>query len=542
MFENFSFPNKSNENWHKIFQGGIKMATKKTPVKTAKTTKSAVKTTAPQKAVPAKKPVKAAPKAVSVKKSVKKTAAFLHEDFLLSTDTARELFHSYAKDMPIIDYHCHLPPQEVAENQNFKNLAGIWLNGDHYKWRVMRAMGFEERLITGDAPDEEKFQAWARAVPGTIGNPLYPWTHLELKRYFGINDVLKPETADAIWKKANSLLARPDYKPRAIMEKFKVKLVCTTDDPADDLRWHKQVAADPGMKTRMLPAFRPDKAANIADAASYNAYLETLGRAAGLEIRTYRDLIEALDKRHAWFHENGSRLTDHAVLVPSANFAADSELEAIFAKIRSGQNPGVEEAGSIRTGVLLEVARMNARRNWTMQLHIGALRSVNTARARALGPDVGNDAVNDACFATPLARFFDCLAGTNEVPRTILYSVNQNDNEVLAALIGCFQEAGVSGKMQLGSAWWYNDQRDGMELQMRTLGNFGVLPIFVGMLTDSRSFMSYPRHEYFRRILCNLIAGWVETGEVAKDMKNLGKIVQDISYNNAKNYFAMSGE
>jgi glucuronate isomerase len=467
-------------------------------------------------------------------------ADFLNEDFLLSSETARELFHSYAKEAPIFDYHCHHPPQEFAENKSFKNLAEIWLKGDHYKWRVMRAAGIDERCITGGASDEEKFQAWARTVPKTIGNPIFPWTHLELKRYFGIGGtMLSPATAGAIWKKATDLLAKPDFKPRAIMEKFKVKLVCTTDDPADDLAWHKQVAADSSIKTKMLPAYRPDKAMAADNAASYNAYLDTLGRAAGMEIRTYRDLIDALDKRHAYFHENGSRLTDHALLVPFAEFAADSQLEAAFAKIRAGQNPSPDEANAIRTGVLREIARMNSKRGWTMQLHIAALRDNNSRMFKTLGPNTGYDAIYDAPIVAALSKFFDHLESSRELPRTVLYSLNENDNAALAALAGCFQDGSVPGKIQLGSAWWFNDQRDGMEAQIKTLANIGVLSYFVGMLTDSRSYMSYPRHEYFRRILCNIIGGWVEDGEAPKDMKLLGGMVEDICYNNAKNYFAM---
>ncbi|MDR1932526.1 MAG: glucuronate isomerase [Spirochaetales bacterium] len=467
-------------------------------------------------------------------------ADFLNEDFLLSSKTAKDLFHSHAKNMPIFDYHCHLPPQEVAENKNFKNLTDIWLKGDHYKWRLMRAAGVDEKFITGGASDEEKFQAWARTVPKTIGNPIFPWTHLELKRYFGISGLtLSPQTADEIWKKANALLGRPDFTPRAIMEKFRVKLVCTTDDPADDLGWHKQVAADSSMKTKMLPAYRPDKAMAVDNAASYAAYLDTLGRAAGIEIKTYRDLIDALDKRHAYFHENGSRLTDHALLVPLAGFAPDSQLQAAFAKVRAGQDPGPEEADAIRTGVLLEIARMNAKRGWTMQLHIAAMRDNNSRMFKSLGPNTGYDAIHDAPIAASLSKFFDCLEASRQLPRTVLYSLNENDNAALAALAGCFQDGSVPGKIQLGSAWWFNDQRDGMEAQIRTLANIGVLAYFVGMLTDSRSYMSYPRHEYFRRILCNVIGGWVEDGEAPGDMKLLGGMVEDICYNNAKNYFAM---
>ncbi len=468
---------------------------------------------------------------------------FLGDDFLLATDTARELFHSFAEPMPIFDYHCHLSPREVAENKIFANLTDIWLKGDHYKWRAMRAAGMDEKYITGGASDEEKFLAWARTVPKTAGNPLFPWTHLELKRYFGIDGiVLSPDTAAGVWRTANDKLAGPGFTPRAIMEKFRVKVVCTTDDPADDLAWHKKVAADPAMKTRMLPAFRPDKAMEADDAAAYNAYHETLGAAAGVPIKTFADLIEALDKRHRYFHDNGGRLTDHALVTPAAEFVSGRDLEAVFAKVRNGQNPTRLEADAIRTGVLLEVARMNSRRNWTMQLHLGALRNVNSRMFASLGANTGYDSMGDGKVAAGLAKFFDTLEAKKELPRTILYSINPNDNEVLITMAGNFQDGSTPGKMQLGSGWWYNDQKDGMEQQMRTLANMGLLSVFVGMLTDSRSFMSYPRHEYFRRVLCGILAGWVEAGEVPRDPKLLGGMVEDICYNNAKNYFGMSAE
>jgi glucuronate isomerase len=462
---------------------------------------------------------------------------FMTEDFLLKTETARELYHSHAKEMPIFDYHCHLPPAQVAENKNFKNLTDIWLRGDHYKWRALRANGVDEKFITGAASDEEKFYAWAETVPKTIGNPLYHWTHLELKRCFGFTGIFKPETAKDLWDSANFLLGGKDFTPRAIMEKFKVKVVCTTDDPADDLAHHKQTAADKTMKTKMLPAFRPDKAMNSDVPEIYNAYLETLGKAAGREIKTYRDLLEALENRHLYFHQNGCRLTDHALLVPVAEMRTDRELETIFAKVRGGKSPAKQEADAVRTGVLLEVGRMNAKRGWSMQLHIGALRSVNSKMFKLLGPDTGFDSVNDGLIAGPLAQFFDTLEAEGRLPRTILYSLNENDNEVLATMIGNFQGGGIPGKMQLGSGWWYNDQKDGMEAQMKLLANTGLLSRFVGMLTDSRSFMSYPRHEYFRRILCNILGDWVEGGEAPKDMDLLGGMVRDICYNNAARYF-----
>jgi glucuronate isomerase len=401
----------------------------------------------------------------------------------------------------------------------------------------MRANGADEKFVTGGASDEEKYYAWADTVPKTIGNPLFHWTHLELKRYFGFTGIFKTNTAKGLWESANELLAGRDFTPRAIMEKFRVKVVCTTDDPADDLAYHKQTAADKTVKTKMLPAFRPDKAMNADDPEVYNPYLETLGEASGIDIKTYRDLIDALEKRHAYFHENGCRLTDHALLVPVAEECTGNELETIFAKVRSGTVPTKQEADAVRTGVLLEVGRMNAKRGWSMQLHIGALRNVNSKMFKVLGPDTGFDTVSDSSIARPLARFLDTLATADQLPRTVLYSLNQNDNEVLATMIGNFQGGGIPGKMQLGSGWWYNDQKDGMEAQINILANTGLLSRFVGMLTDSRSFMSYPRHEYFRRILCNIIGDWVEGGEAPKDLKLLGGMVEDICYNNAAAYF-----
>ncbi len=465
---------------------------------------------------------------------------FLDENFLLGSDTARELYHSFAKPMPIFDYHCHLPPREVAENKNFLNLTDIWLKGDHYKWRAMRAAGVDEKLITGDASDEEKFLAWARTVPKTLGNPLFSWTHLELKRYFGIEGmVLSPDTAREVWDRANGQLSGPGFRPRAIMEKFRVKLVCTTDDPADDLAWHRMVAADPSMTTRMLPAYRPDQAMDPENAARYNAYLETLGTAAGLSIRTFADLVEALDKRHRFFHENGCRLTDHALVVLPTESLSAGDLEAAFRKVRDGKNPSPAEADGIRFAVLQAVARMNARRGWTMQLHLGAVRNINSRMFAALGANTGYDAMGDGPVATGLVKLLDSLEKTGELPRTILYSLNPRDNEVLLTIAGSFQ-GDIPGKMQLGSGWWYNDQKDGMEEQMRTLANMGLLSVFVGMLTDSRSFMSYPRHEYFRRVLCGILGGWVDAGEAPRDLRLLGGMVEDICYNNAKNYFHMS--
>jgi glucuronate isomerase len=464
---------------------------------------------------------------------------FLDDNFLLESKTAEELFHDFAKDMPIFDFHCHLPPKEVAENRNFASLTDVWLRGDHYKWRAMRACGVDEHSITGDASDEEKFMAWAATVPATIGNPLYQWTHLELKRYFGVDALLDPKSAQEIWKKCNKLVASPELRPRAIMEKFKVKVICTTDDPVDSLEYHRLVAADKTMKTKMLPAFRPDMAMAVENLENYADYLQRLEEASGQLIRRYGDLVAALDRRHQYFHENGCRLTDHAVYVPTAEDATESELDGILLKARRKQALSQIEIDKLRTALLAEIGRMNARRGWTMQLHIGALRDQNARMKRRLGANTGFDHMGDLPIAAPLSRFMDVLESEGLMPRTILYVMNPRDNDTIASLINTYQGGGIPGKIQFGSGWWYNDQKDGMERQMTALANMGLLARFVGMLTDSRSFLSYPRHEYFRRVLCNMIGKWVDNGEAPRDMQLLGDMVKDICFDNAKNYFGI---
>ncbi len=490
---------------------------------------------------------------------------FIDDNFMLQNETARELYHSYAKEMPIFDFHCHLSPKEIAENSHYRSLTEVWLGGDHYKWRAMRSDGVEERRVTGDADDWEKFAAWASTIQHAVGNPLYHWTHLELLRYFGIDELLTPETAPQIYKEANTQLQQNNFRVRPLLKRMNVKAVCTTDDPADTLEHHQAIrqlngsestsknadnaasnsGVNPGnpsggFDTVVAPTFRPDKALEIDDPHIYHQYIEKLGKAANLEIKSYRDLIEALDSRHAFFHSMGGRLSDHAVVLPFAEESSETDLARIFEKVRSGQVADRYERLQFKTAVLHEIGRMNYRRGWTMQLHIGAQRNNNSRMFKALGPDTGFDSMADGRVAAPLARFLDMLDSEQHLPKTILYVLNPRDNDLIASLIGAFQDGSVPGKIQFGSGWWFNDHKDGMERQMTALANMGILYRFVGMLTDSRSFLSFPRHEYFRRILCNLIGEWVERGEAPKDMSFLGEMVQRISYTNAEDYFGIT--
>ena len=451
---------------------------------------------------------------------------FIHQDFMLRTKMARRLYHEYAEDMPIIDYHCHLNPQMIAENHQFKNLTELLLGGDHYKWRVMRAYGIDEKYITGDADDYEKFKMWAETLPHCIGNPLYHWTHLELKRYFNIGETLTPDTAQEIWQKGNDLLGEEDFRARSLITRANVEVVCTTDDPADDLNHHQQLRQE-GFEIRVLPTFRPDKAVEIGK-NTFVTYVKEQS------ISSYEGLKSWLRGRIGFFHENGCRLSDHALeAVPYAQ----GDAKAVFDKAMAGQMPDPQEQEVFKTAMLQFCAKEYAARSWTMQLHIGALRNNNTPMFEKLGPDTGYDSVNDLSIAAPLARLLDSLETDDMLPKTILYTLNPKDNYVLGTMIGNFQKAPFKGKVQLGSGWWFNDQRDGMVAQLKAFANLGVLGTFVGMLTDSRSFVSYPRHEYFRRILCNLIGGWVEHGEYPEDYEALGDIIQGICYKNAKEYF-----
>ncbi len=452
--------------------------------------------------------------------------SFIHDDFMLGNETGRRLFHNYAEKMPIIDYHCHLDPKIIAEDHQFRNITELFLGGDHYKWRAMRSNGVDERYITGDAPNREKFQKWAETMPYLLGNPLYHWTHLELKRYFDIDEVLCPDTAEMIWNRCNALLAKEEFSARNLILRSNVKVICTTDDPADSLCYHQKLKAE-GFPVRVLPTFRPDKAVNV-DLETFVPYMRTLG------VSSYEALIATLQDRIGYFHQNGCCLSDHALdVIPYAT----GDPSKVFEKAMHGEAITKEEADCFKTAVISACAEKYEALGWTMQLHIGAMRNNNQKMYQALGADTGYDSINDLSIAKPLALFMDALERKDALPKTILYTLNPKDNYVLGTMLGNFQKAPTPGKIQFGSGWWFNDQRDGMESQMRALANLGLLSRFVGMLTDSRSFVSYPRHEYFRRILCNLIGSWVEKGEYPNDDAMLKTIVEGICYHNAERYF-----
>ena len=466
---------------------------------------------------------------------------FMDKDFLLSTDTAKELYHDIAAKMPILDYHCHISPQEIAENRKFDNITQVWLGGDHYKWRQMRSNGVEEKYITGDASDREKFQKWAETLEMAIGNPLYHWSHLELQRYFGYTGVLNSETAEEVWNLCNAKLQEDSMRVQNLILQSGVTLICTTDDPADDLKWHKILAEDENFPVQVLPAWRPDKAMNL-EKPDYVEYLEKLGKAAGMEIKTFADLKEALKKRMAFFDSMGCKASDHGLNYVAYAPASEEEMEAVFAKRMNGEAVSAEEEKKFKTAFMLFVAGEYSRLGWVMQLHYGCKRDNNTSMYNKLGPDTGYDCMNNYAPAAELADFLNAVNEAGSLPKTILYSLNPNDDEVIGTIIGCFQNSDTVGKIQQGSAWWFNDNKTGMMKQMTSLANLGLLGNFLGMLTDSRSFLSYPRHEYFRRILCELIGGWVENGEYPKDMKTLEKIIKGISYNNAVRYFGFQLE
>ncbi|WP_230392108.1 glucuronate isomerase [Pontibacter sp. FD36] len=462
---------------------------------------------------------------------------FLDENFLLQTETARRLYHEHAKDMPIIDYHCHLSPQDIANDRKFKNLTQIWLEGDHYKWRAMRTNGIPERFCTGDADDYAKFEKWAETVPYTMRNPLYHWTHMELKRPFGIETILKPETAREIYDACTDMLQTDEYSVRGILKKMNVEIICTTDDPIDTLEHHQKVKAD-NCGIQVLPAFRADKVLAIDDEAVFLPYLQKLAEAAGIAIDNYQGLLDALQQRHDFFHENGCRLSDHGLETIYAEAYTEQEVTTIFQKALQKQSLTKEEVLKFKSAMLMQLALMDHAKNWTQQFHLGALRNNNTRMMRELGPDTGFDSIGDFDVARPLAKFMDKLDNSNQLAKTILYNLNPSQNELYATMIGNFNDGSTPGKIQYGSAWWFLDQKDGMERQLNALSNMGLLSRFVGMLTDSRSFLSYPRHEYFRRILCNMIGNDVENGELpASEMAWLGQMVEDICYNNAKSYF-----
>ncbi|HKJ43794.1 MAG TPA: glucuronate isomerase [Sunxiuqinia sp.] len=461
---------------------------------------------------------------------------FMDENFLLQTETAQKLYHEHAANMPIFDYHCHIPPQQIAEDKKFKNLTEIWLAGDHYKWRAMRTNGVDERFCTGDASDWEKFEKWAETVPHTLRNPLYHWTHLELKKFFSIDKLLSPETAREIWDECNAKLNTDEYSCRNIIRKANVNTICTTDDPIDSLEYHKAIKED-GFEVAVLPAWRPDKAMMVEDIILFNDYVDQLADVANVEIDSFDAYIAAIEKRHQFFHENGCRLSDHGLETAYAEDYTEKEINNIFDKIRSGIELNEEEILKFKSCMLYEFGIMDHAKGWTQQYHFGAIRNNSTRLFSKLGPDTGFDSIGDFQIAQPLSKFLDRLDQQNKLSQTILYNLNPSDNEIYATMLGNFQDGSVPGKMQYGSGWWFLDQKDGMEKQMNALSNLGLLSRFVGMLTDSRSYLSYSRHEYFRRTLCNLLGNDVENGEIPYDMELLGSMVENICFNNAKNYF-----
>ncbi|MEZ4960552.1 MAG: glucuronate isomerase [Saprospiraceae bacterium] len=464
-----------------------------------------------------------------------RTATFLGENFLLESDFAAELYHEYAKNLPIIDYHNHLPPEQIANDHQFENITQIWLQGDHYKWRAMRANGVDEHFITGKASDWEKFEKWTETVPATLRNPLFHWTHLELQRYFGIDVLLKKENAREVFDECNRLLGTPTFSVRNLLRKMNVEVVCTTDDPTDDLRFHQQIRQD-GFEIKTLPAFRPDKAILI-ESKGFTSYVEKLGAVSDTPISTFQKLLDALQKRADFFHQNGCRISDHGLEQAYAEDFTVEEVNAIFQKRMNGQRVTRQEALQFMSALLVHLGRMYHEKGWVQQFHLGALRNQNSRLLRQLGPDTGFDSIGDFSQARALGRLLDRLDSSNQLAKTILYNLNPRDNEVFAAMAGNFNDGTVPGKMQYGSAWWFLDQLDGMEKQINTLSNMGLLSRFIGMLTDSRSFLSFPRHEYFRRLLCNIFGRDVERGQLPVDSDLLGKVVLDVCYRNAKGYF-----
>jgi glucuronate isomerase len=468
---------------------------------------------------------------------------FIHDNFLLTNKTSVELYHGFAKDQPIIDYHCHLSPGEIAENRQFDNMTQIWLAGDHYKWRAMRTNGVPERNITGDASDWEKFLAWARTVPKTIRNPLYHWTHLELKRPFGISDVLLNETtAEVIWKRCNAKLAEEGFTTRGILKQMNVRLVCTTDDPIDSLEYHKQIEKDKNFNIRILPAFRADMAMNIERGAAFKNYVEKLASAADVHITSYREFLEALRKRHSYFNSQGCRLSDHGLETVYVEDFTSKEIDSIFKNALTGKLIDGSSVLKFKSAVLFELCLLDHGAGWVQQFHLGAIRNTNLRMFRELGPDTGYDSIGDFRIAQPLIRLLGKLDENDYLAKTIIYNLNPADNEIMATLIGNFQDGKTPGKIQYGSAWWFLDQKDGMERQINSLSNMGLLSQFVGMLTDSRSFLSYPRHEYFRRVLCNLLGEEIEKGLIPNDLNLIGGMIKDICYNNACRYFNFFNE
>lgn len=463
---------------------------------------------------------------------------FITENFLLFNKTAIELYHTYAKDQPIIDYHCHLSPKEIAENKKFENLTQGWLYGDHYKWRAMRASGVDEKFITGNSSDWEKFLAWAETVPKTLRNPLYHWTHMELKRPFGISDkLLNKDTAKEIWETCKAKLAQDEFSVRGIMQQMNVRLVCTTDDPVDSLEYHQSIRANTSFKIHVLPAFRPDKGMAIESGAAFRDWVRKLSEVSGAAINNFPDYLTAIRKRHDFFHVQGCRLSDHGIETAYAEDYTEFEIKTIFNKALEVKNLEQSEVLKFKSAMLFEFGIMDHEKGWTQQYHIGALRNINSRMFRTLGPDTGFDSIGDFEIARPLAKLLNRLDDENKLAKTILYNVNPRDNELMATMIGNFQDGSASGKMQYGSAWWFLDQKNGIEKQIEALSNMGLLSRFIGMLTDSRSFLSYPRHDYFRRVLCNILGDEMEKGLIPNDMSLVGAMVADICFNNANDYF-----
>lgn len=462
--------------------------------------------------------------------------AFLDQDFLLQSPTAQKLYHQYAAEMPIIDYHNHLVPQQIADDHQFENITQAWLYGDHYKWRAMRAHGVDEKYITGNASDEEKFMKWAETVPFTMRNPLYHWTHLELQRYFGVTEVLNSTSAKRIYDHCAALLKTPEYSVKNLLLKMNVKVLCTTDDPIDDLGYHKKIKAS-GYAIKVLPTFRPDKAMAVDDVATFNAYVKSLAQVVGYGIHDLSTYKKAIGERHDYFHACGGRLSDHGLEHIYAEDYTEEDIAKIFGQLITGANVSDHEKWQFKSAMLVYFAHLDHAKGWTQQFHLGALRNNNARLLGSLGPDTGFDSIGDFEQAKPLSKFLNHLDSTNQLAKTILYNLNPGDNELLATMTGNFQDGTIVGKMQFGSGWWFLDQKDGMERQINALSNMGLLSHFVGMLTDSRSFLSFPRHEYFRRILCNLMGQDVENGELPADIEWLGKLVKDISYTNASEFF-----
>jgi glucuronate isomerase len=462
---------------------------------------------------------------------------FIHDDFLLHSDAARMLYHDYAKGEPIYDYHCHVPPDQIAANHQFADLAEIWIAGDHYKWRAMRANGVDERFCTGDASPREKFEAWAATVPHTLGNPLYHWSHLELQRYFGIGDLVSPATADAIWSKANAKL--PGLRVHDILAANQVAVICTTDDPSDSLETHEKIRAS-GLKTRVYPTFRPDKALGVAEPESFNSWVERLAGAAHASVHTFDDFLGALKKRHDEFHAFGGRLSDHGMETALSVPCTHGEAVSIFKAARGGRAANLDEAAKFGSYLMLEFGRWDAHRGWTKQLHLGALRNANTRLLRKLGPNTGFDSIGDFEQSRALGRYLDSLDATGQLPRMVLYNLNPSDNYAFASMAGNFNDGSLAGKVQFGSGWWFLDQKEAMEWQLKALANIGLLNRFVGMLSDSRNFLCYTRHEYFRRVLCNLLGSQMEKGELPDDPLLVGGLIRRVCFANAREYFGLA--